>query len=582
MAQLFNGRVYGGSPYPSAEVNYEYTRDGANMKYHFWGRVYLESSGGWYYNNLRLKLYLNGSDIYTKDCKSSSKGWSIDFDSGWHTVSNKTSGTTPFYFSVKDTQNSGWCNYTSGTYQLDVAPAYTSITGFSVAALNESAVRFSWSAAHTVDYVWYSTNNGSNWSGVDVSDGTSGSFDVGGLAANTGYNFKIRVRRKDSQLTTDSGAYWAATYNWPHITSTPDFTIGNSLTIKFYNPLGRSISILVTNAAGSETQREVDKTLTGEQVSGYNDAAWQDFWYAGIPASKSGSYKVRLVCSEVGINNIYNGGTYNIKQSDDEKPTFNSNYIINITNNLHADISGNNKFIKNHNSLSGTITPMMAQKSATPDYYSISSSGLSTVTKTYSNSNQNFDLGNMSVNAFNVTAVDKRGMSRTATVYIDLIDYYNPGVSSSNIVRQDGIGTKAILSFVGVYTNWSGLLQTNAIQTIKYRYKLSSANTYGAWRTLPNNAVLNSTNGIWTLDCVLDDTFTSTEQYDLQLQISDLLETIETGIYTISTANALLWRDLTNKRIGVGKKPSKTLDVAGDINADNALYINGTKMIWYE
>ena len=140
MAQIFNGSVYGGSPGISTTVNYEYTRDGANMKYHFWGNTRLSSSGGWYYNNVRVKLYLNGSDIYTKDCKSSSKGWSIDWDAGWHTVSNKTSGTTPFYFTVKDTQNSGWCNYTSGTYQLDVAPAYTSITGFSVGEIGRAHV----------------------------------------------------------------------------------------------------------------------------------------------------------------------------------------------------------------------------------------------------------------------------------------------------------------------------------------------------------------------------------------------------------------------------------------------------------
>ena len=252
MATIFNGSVHSEYPGISTTVNYEYVRDGANMKYHFWGNTRLSDSTGWYTNNVRVKLYLNGSDIYTKDCKSSSTGWSINWDAGWHTVSNKTSGTTPFYFTVKDTQNASWCNYTSGTYQLDVAPAYTSITGFSVGALSETSVRFNWSAANTVDYVWYSTNNGSSWTGVDVADGTSGSFDVGGLAANTGYNFKIRVRRKDSQLTTDSGAYYATTYAYPYLTSVPEFTVGNSLNIGIYNPLGRSCTISLIGDNGDE------------------------------------------------------------------------------------------------------------------------------------------------------------------------------------------------------------------------------------------------------------------------------------------------------------------------------------------
>ena len=50
--------------------------------------------------------------------------------------------------------------------------------------------------------------------------------------------------------------------------------------------------------------------------------------------------------------------------------------------------------------------------------------------------------------------------------------------------------------------------------------------------------------------------------------------------------------DLANKRIGIGKKPTEALDVAGNIKSNrnvegvnlkcNALYVNGVKMIWYE
>ena len=47
MATTFNGSVYGGSPGISTTVNYEYVRDGANMKYHFWGNTRLSNSDGW-------------------------------------------------------------------------------------------------------------------------------------------------------------------------------------------------------------------------------------------------------------------------------------------------------------------------------------------------------------------------------------------------------------------------------------------------------------------------------------------------------------------------------------------------------
>ena len=564
MAQIFKGRLNNEQPYPSAEVNYEYTRDGANMKYHFWGKVYLETSGGWYHNNLRLKLYLNGSDVYTKDFKSSATEWSINWDSGWLTVSNKTSGTTPFYFTVKDTQNSSWTNYTSRTYQLDVAPAYTSITSFSISALSETSVRFNWAAENTVDYVWYSTNNGSNWTGKDVTDGTSGSFDVGGLTSNTGYNFKIRVRRKDSQLTTDSGAYYAATYAYPYLTSVPEFMVGNSLTIGIYNPLGRSCTISVIGDNGVEHNGE---TITGTSISSFNNDSWKNIWYSTLPSKTQGTYKARLVCATGNVNQVSSAVKYYLDTSDSGfKPVFTDNEIINVVNTANTAIAGSNKFIKNHNSLSGVIKPMTAQRSARGSYYNVSSSGLATIKKDYSSSNINFVLGNMSTNMFNVTAVDSRGFTTTRSKTIDLVDYNNPVVTTSKITRQNGIGTKAVLAFTGVYTNWTGLLKPNSIQSIKYKI-----GTSGTWKSLPSNATLTSSNGVWTLNAILNDTFATTSQYDLYLEIKDLLETVVVGAYTISTADAFIWRDLANKRIGIGKKPTQALDVDGNVQC-NYLY----------
>lgn len=564
MATIFNGSVHSEYPGISTTVNYEYVRDGANMKYHFWGNTRLSDSTGWYTNNVRVKLYLNGSDIYTKDCKSSSTGWSINWDAGWHTVSNKTSGTTPFYFTVKDTQNASWCNYTSGTYQLDVAPAYTSITGFSVGALSETSVRFNWSAANTVDYVWYSTNNGSSWTGVDVADGTSGSFDVGGLAANTGYNFKIRVRRKDSQLTTDSGAYYATTYAYPYLTSVPEFTVGNSLNIGIYNPLGRSCTISLIGDNGVEHNGD---TITGTTISPFNNDSWKNIWYSTLPSKTQGTYKARLVCSTGNVNQVSSAVKYYLDTSDSGfKPAFTANEIINVVNTANTAIAGSNKFIKNHNSLSGVIKPMTAQRSARGSYYNVSTSGLATVKKDYSSSNINFVLGNMSTNTFNVTAVDSRGFTTTRSKTIDLVDYNNPVVTTSKITRQNGIGTKAVLAFTGVYTNWTGLLKTNSIKSIRYKIGAS-----GTWKSLPSNATLTSSNGVWTLNAVLDDTFATTSQYYLYLEIKDLLETVVVGAYTISTADAFIWKDLANKRIGINKKPTQALDVSGNIQC-NYLY----------
>lgn len=104
----------------------------------------------------------------------------------------------------------------SGTATLTTIPRKTSITSFTVSKVNETTLKFNWQTADTVDYAWYSTNNGSTWTGIDVTDGTSGNFNVGNLSPGQSYNCKIKVRRKDSQLESDpSSTVVQSTYAVP-------------------------------------------------------------------------------------------------------------------------------------------------------------------------------------------------------------------------------------------------------------------------------------------------------------------------------------------------------------------------------
>ena len=587
MATIFSGSVSNTNPLVYMDVYYEHTRDGANMKYRITGRIYLKS--GYYYNNINVKLYLNGGLAHEFNSKHNNTKWSQDFDSGWVTVSNKTSGTTPFYFTANDTQTPSWCNYTSNTYQLDVDPAYfTSTPSFRLTSRTETTATFSWSTPQTCSTVQYKINDGSWVDVVGDANSTSGSFTVSGLSPNTYYTIYGDFKRRDSGLWAQTKpSQGVSTYAYPYLSSVPEFTVGNELHIGVYNPLGRSCTVYVIGDDGTEI---LGGTFSGTSISPFNSDSWKNNWYKSLPKKKQGAYKARLVCSTGNVNQTSAPVKYYLNTSDSGfNPTFPADNIISIANTLHTDISGANKFIKNHNKLTGVIKPMTGQRFAdvTTGYYNISTSGLSTVKKNYSASNVAFELGNMSTDTFNVTAVDGRGFTTTVSKTINLVDYNNPGINAFKIVRQNGIGTKAIIHFEGSYTNWTGLSKNNAIQSIKYKIGAS-----GTWKALPTSAKLVNTNGAWVLDATLDDTFETTSQYDLYLQVKDLLETIEFGAYTISTADAFIWKDLANKRVGINKKPTEALDVAGNIKSSgnieginvkgNALYINGVKMIWYE
>lgn len=134
MTQLFSDNVYtfGTSSALHVIVSYDKKRQGADMLYQFYYKIFISNRKGslnpygTYQNPVKATFTLNGNNVWEKTIQGN-QGWSFEYTSDWITVSNKTSGTTPFKFTIKDTINTGWCNYTSSTYSLFVDPAGSDI-----------------------------------------------------------------------------------------------------------------------------------------------------------------------------------------------------------------------------------------------------------------------------------------------------------------------------------------------------------------------------------------------------------------------------------------------------------------------
>ena len=137
-------------------------------------------------------------------------GKTITLLSKSYTVAHNNDGSKSVQISVNVGGNVMYANG-SATVTLDKIPRYATVTQ-SLNAKTETTLAMNWSSDSTVDYIWYSTNNGSSWTGINVADGKSGTYTISGLAANTNYNVKTRVRSKASQLTTDSSALSVSTY----------------------------------------------------------------------------------------------------------------------------------------------------------------------------------------------------------------------------------------------------------------------------------------------------------------------------------------------------------------------------------
>lgn len=209
----------------------------------------IDSSSNGAYNNdgTAWSITIDGSKT------SGNSSWDTRNTTAWQklgsaskTVTHNSNGSKTITISATHTGNSAsgaskMGNASgSGTFKLTNIPRYASISSFTVSNVSGNngltRLKFSFKADSTIDYVYYSTNNGSSWKGYNIADGTSGNFEVSGLSPGTSYKCKLRVRRKDSQLTTDSSTVTKSTYDIARFSSYSNFNLGNNLTVKYTNP----------------------------------------------------------------------------------------------------------------------------------------------------------------------------------------------------------------------------------------------------------------------------------------------------------------------------------------------------------
>ena len=121
MTDLFVQSQWRSSPIAYWTIQYEHKRSGTDMMYRFAWKVWLKNSTSYYYNGLKLKLFLNGGqiDVTVKSYNKNQTGWSYSGTTDWYLVEKKTSGTVPFYAQLYDT-NTNTTEKTSSTYSLAV------------------------------------------------------------------------------------------------------------------------------------------------------------------------------------------------------------------------------------------------------------------------------------------------------------------------------------------------------------------------------------------------------------------------------------------------------------------------------
>lgn len=398
-----------------------------------------------------------------------------------------------------------------------------------------------WSSDSVIDYIWYSTNNGSSWTGINVADGTSGTYTISGLSANSTYQIKTRVRRKDSQKTTDSSALSVTTYAYPYCNSMPNFTIGSKLTLGFYNPLGRSITV---NILGADNSQISNDTTSGTSISGYNNSTIQSRLYASIPNAKSGTYKVKTTYG--GQSNTKTGGTYTINENVC-KPSITS-VAYKDTNATTTAITDNDQLIIQNQSKVQVTSVLAPNYSATVASCKVVING---VTTNMAVSGNNASVGNLNINSASnltatVTMTDSRGLTASKSVTIQMLEWSLP-TAEIDLQREDNYYTNTNITVDATYSSLNG---ENTI-AIKTRYKKTTDSTWSAYVDLQDNV---------TSTLALDNNY----EWNVQIVLTDEFGTT-TYNATVSRGMPIMYYDTLKSSVGINCFPQneQSLEVDG-------------------
>lgn len=300
MTEIFNSNIYnfGSSSALHLVLQYEKRRSGADMQYRFYYKIFIADRNGnanpygSYNNNLKLTFTLNGGNVWLPETgQHSSTGWSNENTSGWITISNKTSGTTPLVVKVDDTQNANWCHYTSGTFNLAIDPA-----GSDLGAINN----FNIGTMFTVPITKYA----SMYDVLTIKIGNTTIKTIENASTSNQINFTQQELNAIYGLTINDASkdFTFELKTYENSSKTTQVGITKTKTAKGYivgaNPVINSVDII-------DTDTDIVNNLTGD-----NTKLVMYHSTAKISASVSGIYQANISYVKInGTNATYNQNT---------------------------------------------------------------------------------------------------------------------------------------------------------------------------------------------------------------------------------------------------------------------------------
>lgn len=502
--------------------------------------------------NITYTVTVNGTK-YTGSIANYDGYSSVTLKSGTFNVAHNTDGSKSisYSFTVSDTSGQSYtCGNASasGTFALTKIPRYLSITALSIISKTETSIVVSWATSDPRSGTYYSLDSGTTWigsatHGESIADDTkSGTFNILNLSPNTSYNLKVKIKRTDSGLWTESNVIAFTTYDYPKPLSITNFMIGDGASVQVYNPLGRvyTLELIGNNSAviGSYTGSYSDSPINAEFKT--EDAISKQ--YTSIPNSASGTYYARVIYG----NSVKTSGAGTYSVRGNETPTING-FSYGDSNSTTVTLTGNNQHIvQNYSTLVAQVGSATANKGAGGiSKYVVECNGITaqgTKAGNYSigaiNSNTNVDL--------KLTVTDTRGLTASKTVKVTMLAHSTP-TAIVTLERLNNYEDETYLTVDGSVSSVNG----KNTMAIKYRYKVSGG-SYGSFVSIGDKAKQ-------TLSLDKNNAFI------FEITVSDALGSTFTKEYVLNKGMFPLFIDTRKNSVGINCFPAN----------ENSLEVNG-------
>lgn len=417
-------------------------------------------------------------------------------------------------------------NEYGGSKTLTNIDQTTPTISVSISNITASSLYISASASAVCDVWQYSLNGGTSWSTLSSTASASAAKTISSLSPNTSYKVRVRGRKRSNQLYGYSSTTTVTTLGGALLNSVSEVT-ADAATAKI------SLNATVYSASYTYTLAIMNGSTTYLTISGLS-------WTAGTAdrtVTLTAAQRTTLLTAMASLKSFsatfslttLNGTTQVGSEATatatvtttaaNSGPSI-SGFTFEDSNTTTVAITGNNQlFVQAASTLKVTPGTATAQNGASITNYTATCNGVSASNTT----GAAITVGTVTKSgevAVVLTVTDSRGYTASVTQNITAIAYAKPKLTEVSIRRTNDIEAEMRLEFQGSISALTvGGVQKNSLQYVRYRYKLTSATSYGSYTNILSSVTVSGTSFSYSNPelCNLD----ANSSYDFHLQIRD-------------------------------------------------------------